>query len=153
MQPPQAGTVHASAFLVGDRGILVFGPSGAGKSALALETVTAARGAGLFAALVTDDRAHLSAVGGRLLAEAPERLRGGLEVRGAGLFAVAVEPSAIVHLVVRLVSEGDSLRYPDGKTETVEGIVLPSIHVRGGAPEAARRAVMARLLLAPWGRD
>lgn len=147
-----ADTVHATAFLIADRGVLVLGPSGSGKSALAQETIAAARGAGLFAALVGDDRVHLTASGGRLVAESPETLRGGLEVRGAGLFAVAAEPAAIIHLVARLVPESSALRYPDGKTETLEGVVLPAIYIGAGEPEMGRRAVMARLLLASWDR-
>jgi hypothetical protein len=58
-------TIHASAVLVGHRGILIRGPSGSGKSRLALALLQSA-GAG-FARLVGDDRIHLEAVHGRLL--------------------------------------------------------------------------------------
>ena len=132
-----AASVHGTAFLIGDRGVVVFGPSGSGKSALAQESVAAAMGAGLFAALVADDRVRVEARGGRLVAGAPEGILGGIEVRGAGLFAVSVEPCAVIHLVVRLVAEGDALRFPDGRSEAIEGVRLPALWLPQHEPEAA----------------
>ena len=65
-------TVHASAVLVGSRAVLIRGPSASGKSQLALELLEAARtGVLRFAKLVADDRVHLEAVSGRLLARPP----------------------------------------------------------------------------------
>ena len=51
-----AVNLHATAFVLGDRGILVSGPSGAGKSLLALTMVAQARASGMHARLVADDR-------------------------------------------------------------------------------------------------
>lgn len=150
MTAHEAAAVHGTAFLVGDRGVLVFGESGAGKSALARDVISSARGAGLFAALVADDRVLLEVADGRLIAAAPRRLAGGIEVRGAGLCAVAAEPSAVVHLVVRLVEKRAAVRFPGADTEAVEGVRLPVIHVPCGQADAARRAVMARLFETPW---
>ena len=48
--------MHATAVIYGDYGVLILGPSGSGKSALALALLARARSAGLFAALIGDDR-------------------------------------------------------------------------------------------------
>ncbi len=83
--PPQSTTVHASAVLVGARAVLIRGPSGSGKSRLALELIEAGRAGALrLVRLVSDDRVHLQAAGGRLLARPAETLAGLIEVRGAG---------------------------------------------------------------------
>ena len=59
---PMSGAVHASAVLVGERGVLIRGASGAGKSLMALALVERVRRDGGFAALVADDRVWLEAV-------------------------------------------------------------------------------------------
>ena len=48
--------LHASAVVLGDRGIVIAGESGAGKTQLALELLSHARSFGLFARLVADDQ-------------------------------------------------------------------------------------------------
>src|SRR4029077_15340497 len=89
MASPPA-TVHASAVLVGPRAVLIRGPSGSGKSRLALELIEMARTGSLpFARLVADDRVHLEAAHGRLLARPAEALAGLIEVRGGGLLRLA----------------------------------------------------------------
>ncbi len=131
-----AATVHASAVLVGARAVLIRGPSGSGKSQLALDLIEAGRtGALLFARLVADDRVHLEAIGGRLLARPAEALAGLIEVRGIGLLRVVQEPCAVVGLVVDLAA-ADAERLPDSarrKTQ-VDGIELPRLAVASGMP-------------------
>ncbi len=58
MKPPPAPlpTLHATALIVGDAGVLIRGRSGAGKSRLAEELVEAAQARGWFGRLVADDR-------------------------------------------------------------------------------------------------
>ncbi|PRD44344.1 ATP-binding protein [Phyllobacterium phragmitis] len=146
--------VHATSLLVADRGVLITGASGAGKSALALALITAQRATGRFAALVSDDRTILRAVNGRLLASAPRTLAGGIEVRGAGLFAMAHEKAAIIHLLVDLVPAEAAMRYPDGAERTLCGItrpllVLPSLAF-GQSESLTCRAVEAALFMPPW---
>ena len=118
--------MHASAVLVGARAVLIRGPSGSGKSRLALDLIEAGRtGALLFARLVADDRVHLEAIGGRLLARPAEALAGLIEVRGIGLLRVVQEPCAVVGLVVDLAA-ADAERLPDSakrKTQ-IDGIEL-----------------------------
>ena len=129
-------TIHASAVLVGTRAVLIRGPSASGKSRLALELIEAGRiGTVLFARLVADDRVHLEAAGGRLLARPATALAGLIEVRSVGLLRVAHEPSAVVGFVVDLAA-ADAVRLPepDKRTADMDGIVLPRLAV---APDAA----------------
>ena len=51
-----APTVHATAIVIGETGVLIRGRSGSGKSSLALALVARVRLAGGFAAFVADDR-------------------------------------------------------------------------------------------------
>jgi HPr kinase/phosphorylase len=135
MAGPSA-TVHASAVLVGARAVLIRGPSGSGKSQLALDLIEAGRtGALLLARLVADDRVHIEAVAGRLLARPAEALTGLLEVRGIGLLRVAHEPCAVIGLVVDLAA-ADAERLPDSarRMTQVDGIELPRLAVASGVP-------------------
>ena len=130
-----AETVHASAVLVGTRAVLIRGPAGTGKSRLALALIDAGRAGRLrFARLVADDRVELAAAGGRLIASAPENIRGLLEVRGLGVRRLAAEPRAVVGLVVDLQA-ADAERLPAGAALSAEinGITLPRLPVAPGA--------------------
>jgi HPr kinase/phosphorylase len=120
-------TVHASAVLVGPRAVLIRGPSGSGKSELALELIESARtGALLFARLVADDRVHLEAAHGRLLARPAEALAGLIEV-------LAYEASAVVGLGIDLAAT-DAQRLPDAASHRtgIQGIELPRLAVASG---------------------
>jgi HPr kinase/phosphorylase len=136
-------TVHASAVLVGARAVLIRGPSGSGKSRLALDLIEAARIGSLpFARLVADDRVHLGAANGRLLARPAEALAGLLEVRGVGLRRVIHEPCAVVGWIVDLAA-AEAPRLPDatGRTTEIDGISLPRLAVASAA--AALPAALA----------
>jgi HPr kinase/phosphorylase len=142
MVPPPA-SVHASAVLVGPRAVLIRGPSGSGKSQLALELIETARTGLLpFARLVADDRVHLEAAHGRLLARPAEALAGLIEVRGVGLMRLGYEASAVVGLVVDLAA-ADARRLPEaaGRRTEIDGIELPRLAV--ASEEAALPAVLA----------
>ena len=127
-------TIHASAVLVGTRAVLIRGPSASGKSRLALELIEAERvGAVLFARLVADDRVHLEAAGGRLLARPAAALAGLIEVRGVGLLRVAHEPSAVVGFVVDLAAaDATRLSEPDKRKADIDGILVPRLAVAPG---------------------
>ena len=87
-------TIHASAVLVGARAALIRGPSGAGKSRLALDLIHAARAGSLpFARLVADDRVHLEAANGRLLARPAEALAGLLRCAAPGSCGSRTRPA------------------------------------------------------------
>ena len=142
-----APTIHASCVLVGAGAVLIRGPAGAGKSRLALELLMAAEGGRLrFARLVADDRTHVEAVHGRLLARPPATLAGLLEVRGQGLRRLPYEPAAVVSLVVDLAAAADRLPLPGSRHTQIEGISLPRLAI--AADQDALLAVMAALATA-----
>lgn len=140
-------TIHACAVLVGAHAVLVRGPAGGGKSRLALALLQAAD-AGLirFARLVADDRTHVEAAHGRLLARPAPELAGLIEVRGLGIRRVPYEPVAVVSLVVDLAAD-DSPRLPDEDMVTIEGVMLPRLAVPVG--EDPLPLVAAALATAP----
>jgi HPr kinase/phosphorylase len=106
-------TIHASAVLTGARAVLIRGPAGSGKSRLALNLIQAAsHGQLTFARLVADDRVHIEAAHGRLIARPPAALAGLLEVRGLGIVQLPYEPMAVVSWVVDLDAAA-SMRMPD----------------------------------------
>lgn len=101
--------LHATALVVGERGVLIEGPAGSGKSSLAAAALRQAALRGWFARLVGDDRIGLTVAAGRLVVRSHPALAGLLERRGTGLLAVDHERACIVHLVVRLLAVTDDL--------------------------------------------
>jgi serine kinase of HPr protein (carbohydrate metabolism regulator) len=133
MSSTSGATVHASCVLVGRSAVLIRGPSGSGKSQLAL-TLIEVGGLSATARLVADDRVRLFAANGRLLAAAPEAIRGKIEVRGSGVREIACEPLALVGLVVDLAA-GDASRLPEPAATRVEilGVKLSRLPIAAGA--------------------
>ena len=127
-------TIHASAVLTGARAVLIRGPAGSGKSRLALSLIQAAsHGQLIFARLVADDRVHVEATHGRLIARPPAALAGLLEVRGLGIAHLPYEPMAVVSWVVDLDAAAP-MRMPDHSTAhaVVAGIRIPRLAVAPG---------------------
>jgi HPr kinase/phosphorylase len=127
-------TIHASAVLAGARALLIRGPSGSGKSRLVLNLLqAAAAGRLVFARLVADDRVHVEAVHGRLLAQPPAPLAGYLEVRGLGILQLQYEPMAVISLVVDL-DVAASQRLPDAAAAQtdVAGVTIRRLAVAPG---------------------
>lgn len=143
--------IHASAVVLGDRGIVITGPSGAGKTQLALALTCHAEAAGSFGRLVADDQLFLSNHGGRLVAHAPDTIAGLVEARGVGPVRIAFERKAPVDLVVRLVARDAAERLPEPKMETLLGCELPLLELAAGDIQAAVNAIAARLAIAPFG--
>ena len=134
MQTDSAPTIHASCVLTGRSAVLIRGPSGSGKSRLAAALIDAGRnGMAPPARLVADDRVHLFAAHGRLLAAAPEPIKGKIEIRGLGVRDVDCEPLALVALVVDLAAP-DAGRMPDEAANSVEisGVKLSRLPVAAG---------------------
>ncbi len=119
--------LHATALVLGDRGILITGPSGSGKSALTLTLIDRFVGRKGFARLVSDDQVLLSAHAGRLVCRAPAAIAGLVEVRGAGPTPVAHLPAAVVDLVVRLVPAKEAPRVANDDREKVLDCDLPRL--------------------------
>lgn len=128
-------SIHASAVVVGESGIVIRGASGAGKSSLALGLITAAERAGRFARLVGDDRIEIHRRGGRLIARGHPRIGGKVERRGQGIQVMDYEPAVVARLVVDLLAPKDMTRYPEKEAARVElcGVVLPALALRNDA--------------------
>ena len=86
-------------------GVLLLGESGSGKSDLALRLI--ARGA----QLVADDRTELFVERGCLLARAPRRIAGLIEIRGLGI--VEMPHAARARIVLAVDLSGKVKRLPD----------------------------------------
>ncbi|UGX85757.1 HPr kinase/phosphorylase [Phyllobacterium meliloti] len=142
--------IHASAVLVGDRGVLVRGNSGSGKSSLVRALMDRAAYRGMFAMLVSDDQCRIRAQSGRLLCTPPLALHGGLEVRGSGLHAADFEESAVIHLVVDLVEPNQSVRFGEDAITCLHGVAIAHLILPKWAINAACRAVEARLFRPVW---
>ena len=106
-----AKSIHASALVIGDAGILVRGASGAGKSSLTLALIAAARADGRFARLVADDRVVTSLRHGRIIMRPPSAIAGLVELRGAGLASIAYIDGALLRLIVDI--DPAAPRYPE----------------------------------------
>jgi len=129
---------HGTAFILGDKGVLVRGRSGAGKTTLALALIEMWSGSGRFARLVADDQVFLQAHGGRLVCAAPETIAGLAEFRGLGPRRSVFEAKMVADLVVDLVERGSAPRYPEEDTIVLEGchvplLVLPEHEIQGPA--------------------
>jgi HPr kinase/phosphorylase len=135
--------VHGSCVVIGEAGILIRGASGAGKSVLARELVEQARVRGRFGRHVSDDRTGLAARHGRLIATPVNTIAGRIEVRGAGILAVAHEPAAVIRLVLDLV-EDEPPRMPEEQERSIRlcGVMVPRLRQRRGA-------ILADLLIDP----
>lgn len=101
--------------------MLLRGPSGAGKSDLALRLID--RGA----RLVADDRVDLRREGDTLVACAPHRLSGLIEVRGVGIVEMPCVCDAAVNLVVDLVPRDQVERLPEAAPVELLGARLRQI--------------------------
>jgi HPr kinase/phosphorylase len=113
--------LHASAVALNGRAALITGPAGSGKSALALDLIA------LGARLVADDGVILRRVGDRLLARAPEPIRGLIEARGVGLLRADPLDDVPLALVVDL-GRTETDRLPPHRTTELQGITLPLLH-------------------------
>jgi HPr kinase/phosphorylase len=127
-------SLHATAVVHGESGVLILGPSGSGKSALALALMARASAAGAFGALVGDDRIFVRKAEGRLIASGAENIAGLIERRMAGLIAVLHERATILRLAVELCERGRKWpRMPDDPdTLTVGETSLPRLALDSG---------------------
>ena len=120
---------HGTCIALGRTAALLRGPSGSGKSDLALRFLFLARRnpAALEAPiLVADDQVYLTRQEGRLLARAPEAIRGKMEVRGVGIVDLKSLEQAELALVVDLVPATEVERLPEGDTTTrLLGVEVP----------------------------
>ncbi len=115
--------MHASFVLWRNKGILFRGKSGSGKSELALKFIE-----NKGAVLVADDVVVFNMRQNRLIGEAPQNIKGLLEIRNVGISRYDFVNEAEVGLLVNLVSSKENLeRLPKNKTENILGVEIPAI--------------------------
>ena len=128
--------LHASAVAIDGRAVIISGPSGSGKSDLTLRLLD--RGF----VLVSDDRTIVRKDGGKVIATAPDTIRGKLEIRGVGSVDMPVQADVPVALVVELTS--DIQRLPDDSRErTILGAGIPLISVDAMTASAPSKVALA----------
>ncbi|EGP09776.1 HPr kinase [Bradyrhizobiaceae bacterium SG-6C] len=127
-------SVHATAVVSGDRGILIRGPSGSGKSRLALELILAGQAGQIPPTLlVGDDRVRLTVHDASLIVAGVPELSGKIEIRGLGIRSINHAGQAPVAVVVDLEA-ADAERLPplQALKTTVSGVEIPRIPVGRG---------------------
>jgi len=129
--------LHASSVAREGEAVLLLGPAGSGKSDLVLRLIQAGW------RLVADDQVALTAEAGTLRADAPDALRGMLEVRGLGIFAELPALAAPLRLVVHLAERAAIPRLPDPATWMAEGVALPAVSVHAFDASAPARVTLA----------
>jgi serine kinase of HPr protein (carbohydrate metabolism regulator) len=128
--------LHSSTVALDGRAVLISGPSGSGKSDLALRMLD--RGF----TLVSDDRTIIRKQGGKLIASAPETIKGKLEVRGVGIVEMETVANVPLALVVELTS--DIQRMPDDSRERlILGAGIPLINVDALTASAPSKVALA----------
>ena len=154
--PALAGgtSLHATAVIHGEIGVLILGPSGSGKSALALALMARASAKGEFSVLIGDDRIFLSKAHGRLIARGATNMAGVIERRAAGLIAVRHEPGTVVRLAVELCERGRQWpRMPDDdKGFSVGEVTVPHLALDSGQ-SACDQALMVDERLAAMAAE
>lgn len=111
--------LHASCVSIGGEGVLLLGKSGSGKSDLALRLIEAG------AKLVADDRVEIRARGKKLVASAPAKLKGKLEMHGVGIVTMPSKDKVVLVLAVSMVGRDAVERHPDPSSFDCEGLQLP----------------------------
>ncbi len=81
------------------------------------------------AQLVADDRVRLRRVGTRIMADAPDALRGRIEARGVGILHADAAGETPVALIVDLGLAEDQ-RLPPWRSRDLLGVDLPLVHGR-----------------------
>jgi serine kinase of HPr protein (carbohydrate metabolism regulator) len=128
--------LHCSTVALDGRAVLISGPSGSGKSDLALRMLD--RGF----TLVSDDRTIVRKQGGKLIASAPETIKGKLEVRGVGIVEMETVGNVPLALVVELTT--DIQRMPDDSRERlILGAGIPLINVDALTASAPSKVALA----------
>lgn len=115
--------IHASLVEYNGKGILIRGKTKSGKSDLAFQLIM-----NKGAHLVADDMVVLSAENDDLYGQAPDNLRGLLEVRGVGIGCFPYTERAKVNLIVDLVEDASHIeRMPKDAQESIFGVEIEQI--------------------------
>lgn len=129
--------VSGTCVSVDGHGVLLRGPSGCGKSDLALRLI------GDGAVLIADDHTDLEVRDSRLIATAPEAIRGMLEVRGLGILRFAPVNNAELAAIIDLVPADQVPRMPEPCHIHVLGVALPLFKLVSFEPSAPAKVRLA----------
>jgi HPr kinase/phosphorylase len=133
--------IQATCVVVDGLGVLLRGPSGSGKSDLALRLIDGG------ARLVADDGVELRRQGERLFArlppDAPDSVRGRIELRGLGILPAPSVAEAPIDLVIDLVAVDVLERLPEPLTIELLGVALPLLRLSAGEASAAAKVRLA----------
>lgn len=128
---PSPVFIHATAFVVGEVGVLARGASGSGKSVLAASALRTAHQNGQFAALVGDDRILLQRIGARIVMRPHPAIAGLIEQRGLGLIPAPFLPAARLSAIVDLLPHGeDRMPEPHAQHAMLLGMAFPRLAMR-----------------------
>jgi HPr kinase/phosphorylase len=133
--------IHATCISLEGLGLLLRGPSGSGKSDLALRMMEHN------SQLIADDCVDLSLKSGVLIAQAPDRLRGLLEVRGVGIIEVPYGNSISILGLINLVDSNKIQRLPDHRMEILLGVEVPSYQLDPWEISAIAKVRLVRSLI------
>jgi hypothetical protein len=115
---PKDEIIHATCVAHSGRAVLIRGASGRGKSGLALQLLA------LGAELVADDRTRIWPENGRIMADAPDTIRGQIEARGVGILCLPCVGPQPVSLIVDMDAE-TSERVPALAQAEIMGLSVP----------------------------
>jgi HPr kinase/phosphorylase len=129
-------------------GALIIGPSGSGKSSLALMVIEACPFQR--SALVADDAVIIEQAVGGLIARAPDRIRGLIEIRGFGPSAVRAISACPLVLAVDLGAATERMPAPLRLGECADAAAIPLYpflwkDAEATAPYRLRRMIAAIL--------
>lgn len=129
--------LHATALVVGTTGLILLGPSGIGKSSMALRLIGGARRSGHFATLVSDDQVFLEPVNDRIVARAPDTIKGLIELRGSGIGRMDFVEKVVLRIALQLIVPDAASRIPEEnqRWEPFPGICCPLYSLDRAAAE------------------
>jgi len=109
----QPATIHGSALVIGQHGVLVLGVSGSGKSSLVNALVGQNASDSQFCRWVGDDRLHIDRHNGVVIARPADNLRAKRERSFLGIEEGPYLESAVIDLVVELTPMEKMERMPE----------------------------------------
>ncbi|SFB54635.1 HPr Serine kinase C-terminal domain-containing protein [Rhizobium sp. NFR07] len=132
---PAPRNIHATAIVIGNRGLLFVGPPGIGKSMMAFTCLAVARRENVRSLLIADDQVFINRDGDRIVATCPPAIAGMMELRGSGIVAIDNIAAAPIDLAIRVISLADCERLPPESEEfQLENIgALPLVRIANTA--------------------